>query len=91
MSLMTICVRPIILPAPIPWTALARISHIMPIISIFIHVEVLCAAPHNADPIKKMIIEPKRIGFLPNKSLLSVSLFLKEIIPSPSVERSKCS
>jgi hypothetical protein len=47
--------------------------------SIFIYAEVLCAAPHNADPIRKMIIEPKRIGFLPNKSLLSVSLFLKEI------------
>lgn len=69
-SLMTICVNPIILPAPMPCTARAIMSQTIAKSKLLSGKQVLWAAPHKADPIRKITIEPYRIGFLPKMSLV---------------------
>jgi hypothetical protein len=45
-------------------------SHTIAKVSSVIGKKVLWAAPHKADPIRKITIEPYRIGFLPKMSLV---------------------
>ena len=57
-TIITIILTCCIPPPPIPCTALQTINQF-----------ILFAAPHNALPNRKTKMEPKRIGFLPVKSL----------------------
>ena len=56
-SAMVICVSWMMAPAPTPWTALERISHIM-----------FWAAPHKALPAKNTTIPKYKSGLRPTKS-----------------------